>query len=127
MGILDDAKKAQADAANLAQQGGAFGMSNYGVASGEVKNIEDNADALEASGPEFEPIEGIGWDRYIDLCILMAPAGLDTAKHEEIAVANGVPAGTWAGISQAWLDRLTANQTLMQKFGLEYGRRTGVR
>ncbi len=127
MGILDDAKKAQEQMTGAARQGGGFGMANYGAAAGEVKAVEDRADALEATGPEFEPVESITWDRYIDLCILMADAGLDTSKHEEIAVANGVPAGRWAGIAQTWLDRLMANQTMMQKFSAEYGRRTGVR
>jgi hypothetical protein len=127
MGIFDQANKAQADVASIAQQGGGLGMSAYGAAAGETQALADTADALAPTGPEFEPIEDIGWDRYIDLCILMAPAGTDTAKHEEIAVANGVPAGHWTGIAQAWMDRLMANKTLMQKFSLEYGRKTGMR
>jgi hypothetical protein len=127
VGIFDRVKKDQADMAQAAQRGGVFGKMSYGAGQAEAAAVEANADAMEATGPAFEPIEGVTWDRYIDLCILMAPAGTDTAKHQEIAEANGVPAGRWPTISQSWTDRLMADTTMMQKFGTEYGRRTGVR
>lgn len=125
MGALDDAKKAMEDMQAMAAQGGSQGGQIFAAAQAE--NEASRQVDIDPNDPVLAPIEGVDLDRYVELCVGMADMGTDTAAHEKHAVANGIPAGRWSSISDAWFERMKADPRLMTEFNTRYGKAAGIR
>lgn len=122
MGLFDRGKQQMDEAMKMAQQQagtapGAQAWMDQAVAAAQADVAANDAAIGEVpdGDPRLEPIDGISFDRYAELCRLMGAAGMDTAKHEEIAVANGVPAGTWSSISERWNARILGDKQMTLK------------
>jgi len=124
MGKLDDAKK-QAEAmmqqamTQGQAQGGQYAATNIAAAQAESANLKNEAAALDKSDPMFAPIEGVSYDDYVALCVKMQPAGTDTAKQLEIAIANGYDEAKWKAVSDGYTKRCMENQQFARRLGMD--------
>jgi ethanolamine utilization protein EutQ (cupin superfamily) len=124
MGAIEDAKK-QAEAAVQAAmqqaqaQGGGFANMNIGAAQAESAMAKKQSADMDPNDPVFAPIEGVTYDQYVKLCVKMQPAGTDTAKQEEIAVANGLTKAQWKAVSEGMMERMKSNQNFARRLGMD--------
>jgi len=125
VGAIEDAKKAMQDMQAAAAQGGKWGGQAMAASQAEVNAISNVS--IDANDPVLEPIEGVDLDRYVELCVGMAQFGTDTAAHTKYAEEQGVTAGRWPSISEAWFARMQADARLMTEFNNRYGRATGIK
>ena len=123
MGKLDDARKqAEQMVQQAMQQGqaqGAYTAANIAAAQGEVGALESEAQAIAPDDAMFAPIEGVGYDDYVKLCVKMQPAGTDTAKQLEIAKANGYDEAKWKTVSDGYTQRCMENQVFARRLGMD--------
>jgi hypothetical protein len=114
MGALEDAQKQIEEAMKMAQQagGGAWAGQAMGEAAAQVAANDAAIGEVPPGDPRLEPIDGISFERYAELCKAMQPAGTDTSQYEAIAVANGVPPGTWDGIMERWNARILGDRQM---------------
>jgi hypothetical protein len=124
MGAIEDAKKAAEDAVQQAMQqaqaqGGAWANNNIGAAQAESAAAKAQSANMDMSDPIFAPVDGVSYDDYVALCVKMQPAGVDTAKQTEIAVANGFTEEKWKAVSGEFTKRCTQNQNFARKLGMD--------
>ena len=55
----------------------------------------------------MDPINGIGLEKYAELCAKMNDVFGDKDACSKIARSEGIPADTWAMAHTGWQDRLT--------------------
>jgi len=124
VGAIEDAKKqAEEMMAQFQQQataqGGGYAAANIAVGTAESDALKQQAMAMDTSGPEFQPIEGVTYDQYVQLCVKLQPAGTDAAKLQELAIANGLTAEQWKAASEGFTQRCVQNQMFARRFGLD--------
>lgn len=124
MGALEDAKKQAEEMVQKAMQqhqdaGGQFANPNFAAAQAEVDAVRGEAANLDTNDPMFAPVDGFSYDDYIALCVKMQPAGLDTAKQEEIAAANGLSPEKWKTVSEGFTQRCIENQAFARRLGMD--------
>jgi hypothetical protein len=123
MGALEDAQKqAEEMMKQMQQQAGmsGAGAANLAAAQAETDALKQQAAELDTKNdPAFAPIEGVAYDQYVALCVKMQPAGTDTAKQEEIAVANGLTKEQWKKVGDGFTKRCTENQQFARRLGMD--------
>jgi hypothetical protein len=124
MGAIEDAKKAAEEAVQAAMQqaqaaGGAYANNNIAAAQAESAAAKAGSANMDMSDPIFAPVDGVTYDDYVALCVKMQPAGVDTAKQTEIAVANGFTEEKWKSVSAEFTKRCTQNQNFARKLGMD--------
>ena len=124
MGAIEDAKKAAEEAVQAAMQqaqaqGGAFANMNIGAAQAESAMAKQQSADIDPNDPVFAAIEGVTYDQYVQLCKKMQPAGADTAKQQEIALANGLTEAQWKAVSEGFMERMTSNQAFARRLGMD--------
>lgn len=120
MGAIEDAQKEAEE--RMKQAMAAAGNNPYAqAAQAEAQGVADarhaQAAELDPNAPEFQPIDGVSYDDYVKLCVKLQPAGTDPAKHEELAVANGLTKEQWKTVSEGFTQRCIANQTFALRLG----------
>ena len=99
-GVVDDAKQMQADA-------------NAMVA-------EANA-PVDENDPMFEPIEGVSLDQYAKITAALAKQNLSGVDQVTAWVeTQGVPAGAWQTVQNGWVQRMSANAQVRNRYGVLY-------
>ena len=124
MGKLDDARKQAEEMMQQAMtqgqaQGGQYAGANIAAAQAEAAAVKNEAAALDKNDPMFAPIEGVGYDDYVALCVKMQPAGADTAMQLEIAKANGYDEAKWKAVSDGYTKRCMENQQFARRLGMD--------
>ena len=124
MGAIEDAKKAAEEAVQAAMQqaqaaGGGFANNNIAAAQAESAAAKAGSENMDMNDPIFAPVDGVSYDDYVALCVKMQPAGADTAKQTEIAVANGFTEDKWKAVSAEFTQRCTQNQNFARKLGMD--------
>lgn len=114
MGALEDAQKQIEEAMKMAQQAGGAGWTGQamGEAAAQVAANDAAIGEVPPGDPRLEPIDGISFERYAELCKAMQPAGTDTSQYDAIAVANGLPPGTWNGLMEKWNARILGDRQM---------------
>lgn len=80
-------------------------------------------DALSPLDDETSmPIEGVTFDTWVNVHAAIVREKVAPGDHEVVAQRHGVPAGRWAAIHSAWMDRLKATPALAHRFGAAYQR-----
>ena len=83
--------------------------------------VSDANQPVDENDPAFEPIEGISLDKYAEITAALAKqnlAGIDqiTAWVE----AQGVPPGTWVEVQNGWVQRMSGNAQVRNRYGVLY-------
>lgn len=95
IGSLTDSIKSQIQAAQAAQQ-----------QSSAPPPQTPTPQALDMSGPEFEPINGVSLEQYAELLVEMSDVGEDEAGCIAIAEARGVARADWEAAKEGWTARM---------------------
>jgi hypothetical protein len=74
----------------------------------------------DTSGPDFEPINGVSLELYVQICKGIAAAGNDQTQGPLLAAAHGVSAADWEVASTTWPARMTKNRAIGQQFNRYY-------
>jgi hypothetical protein len=124
LGALEDARKqaeelVQQTMKQAQAQGGGFANANIAAAQAESAAAKQDAAGMDTSGPEFQPVEGVTYEQYVALCVKMQPAGTDTAKQTEIAVANGLTEEQWKKVGDAFTKRCIDNPKFARRLGMD--------
>lgn len=74
--------------------------------------------AHDADDPRYAPINGVTWEQLItvmaQISVKAPPGGL-----EEAALGAGVPAGVFATVHMPWVQRMSRDPALPQRFAVE--------
>jgi hypothetical protein len=70
------------------------------------------------SSDPYAPVEGVSLERYTKAAV--AVFGLEDAKADEVAQAQGIPAGRMFAIGEEWSRRMTTNPDMVQKYNALY-------
>jgi len=120
MGAAEDAMKQAEEAMKQAQalaKDNPYAQAAYAEAQGVADARHAQAAELDPNAPEFQPIDGVSYDDYVKLCVNLQPAGTDTAKQEELAVANGLTKEKWKTVSEGFTKRCLDNQVFALRLG----------
>lgn len=99
-GMVEDAKGMQADA-------------NAMIAAANAP--------VAADDPAFEPIEGVSLDQYAKITAALAKQNLAGIEQVEAWVeTQGVPAGAWQTVQNGWVQRMSANAQVRNRYGVLY-------
>jgi hypothetical protein len=113
--MIDQAQQMQANAQAMAaaqQAAAAQAMAQAQAASA--------AAAAPATGPDFEPVEGVGLQLYAEISKGLAAYSYDQSKGPEIAASKGVSADAWAAAVAEWNARMQRNPAVGKAFNGYY-------
>ncbi|HUN38244.1 MAG TPA: hypothetical protein VMU95_40145 [Trebonia sp.] len=74
----------------------------------------------DPTGPDFEPIAGVGLEAFAAVSKGVAAYGYDQSKLVQIAASRGIPAPAWEAAHQGWNDRIRSNPAVAQRFNHLY-------
>lgn len=83
------------------------------VASAPAVPVREQIDGADAG----EAIEGVGFERWIEIDQDLTRDRVPPAKHDAYAQERGVPAGRWSHIDAAWKARVQGDWRLGARYG----------
>jgi len=101
-------------AAAQAQYGAQMQMGQFGGLPGTTQP------ALDATGPDFEPIAGVSLEEFAAVSKGVAAYNYDGSKLPEIAASRGIAAENWAEASTGWNARMHSNPVVAKRFNQLY-------
>ncbi|GEM_PF-2488599 len=100
IGSLTDSIKSQIQAAQVSQQASAV------PPQVPTQTQTPTPQALDMSGPEFEPINTVSLEQYAELLVEMSDVGEDEARCIAIAQSRGVARADWEAAKEGWTARM---------------------
>jgi len=85
-----------------------------------VDAIRSPTDAPAPSADPAPPIDGVAFSTFVAVQAALVRDKVPAARHDEVAQAHGVPAGTWAQVQEAWMTTVRSDPAVAQAFGAAY-------
>ena len=114
-GAIDQANQLGANAQAMAAQ--------QQAAANQAMVAQQASVAAAATGPDFEPINGVSLALYADISKDLAAVNYDTSKTSMLANAKGVVASDWDAAVAGWNARMQSNPAVGQQFNALYSAR----
>lgn len=111
-GMVDEAQKMAANAEVMAAQ--------QQQAAAAMAAQQQAAVAMAATGPDFEPIDGVTLEQFAEVAKGLAEYNYDQSMATQVAGMKGIPADAWLTASVAWNERIKANPAVAQRFNALY-------
>jgi hypothetical protein len=78
------------------------------------------AQPTTAESPDFEPVNGVSLEMYVQISKGVAATGNDQAQAPLLAAARGINPSDWDVATATWNARITANRAVSQQFSALY-------
>lgn len=114
-GAIDQANQLSANAQAMAAQ--------QQAAATQAATAQQASVAAPASGPDFEPINGVSLALYADISKDLAAVNYDQAQAPMLANAKGVVTADWQAAVTGWNARMQTNPAVGQQFQALYAAR----
>ena len=73
--------------------------------------------AIDPADPVLAPIEGVDLDAWLAIDVALVADNVPPREQEAYAAARGVPAGSWAAVSEGWSTRARKDFRVGAKVG----------
>ncbi len=111
--MVDEAQKMAANSQAMAAQ-------QQQAAAAMMAQQQQAAAAVPATGPDFEPIDGVTLEQFAEVAKGLAEYNYDQNMAPQVAGMKGISADAWQTASAAWNDRIKANPAVAQRFNALY-------
>jgi hypothetical protein len=113
VGIFGDFKNTMQAAGNAANAAS-------GLAAAQTATL-NGAAAPDPGNPVWLPIAGVTLDQYARISALLAKSGvMGIEAVTQFVESQGVPAGAWQEVQTGWVQRMSTNPSVAQRYGLLY-------
>ena len=111
--MIDQAQKLGANAQAMAAQ-------QQAAAAAQMAQQQAAASAGDATGPDFEPVEGVSLELYAEISKGLAAYNYDQSMAPMIAGEKGVSPDAWQTAVDTWNARMKSNPAVGQRFNALY-------
>jgi hypothetical protein len=120
-GMIHDAPSQIAQAQQLAANAQALAAAHQANAAQQMAQVsQPAAAAVDTSGPDFAPANGVSLDLYAQISKGVAAAGGDQSQAVLLAAAQGISPSDWEAASATWNARMTSNREVGRQFTTLY-------
>jgi hypothetical protein len=111
--MIEQSQKLAANAQAMAAQ-------QQAAAAAAMAQQQAVAATQAAVGEDFEPVEGVSIELWVEISKGLAAYNYDQSKAPELAADKGIPAESWQIAVDTWNARLKANPAVAQRFNALY-------
>ena len=111
--MIEQAQKLGANAQAMAAQ-------QQAAAAAQMAQQQAAVAPGDATGPDFEPVEGVSLELYAEISKGLAAYNYDQSMAPMIAGEKGISADAWQAAADTWNARMKSNPAVAQRFNALY-------
>lgn len=117
---LKDMKNVVEQAPGMIEQAQQLGAQAQEMAAAQQAAAASAAAAGAATGPDFEPVNGVSIEQYAEISKELADSPGDEGRAMQAAAARGISPDDWQAAVAGWNQRMQTNPAVGQRFNALY-------